>query len=637
MSREKNDKDGGESSTRESSTKQSSTKQSSTRESSTKVTSTPKLESTRNPAGQLFNPRDLPRELVEGMDIKQEILDAAQIDPREVLMSWLQHRYPTIINRQDCEDVISAQSYKHDTSTFQEVQFGAKLALIAFSMPYFMQRITSHLHMKNNQFLKYLESFVAESTFLSYKNMDQIVQGETKMLDFPVDAQVCGFYVRTPIQIWDENKRQIFTIPRYEDRTNLLNYYVTGNVNVYVLRKNTVDGFECYVTFRGTSNEFNGIPQYGRKMNNTPVYRVPQYDPIENKFYDEGSTRIPLFYLHYCEMVTNAMPHILQCLEWLQARDELCKRIIVAGHSMGGAMTLAFCYLLKHRDESLWNKCQFRSYGAPLSCNDAAVRTMEQWVIDSMVPNKFIEVVNTDDFVNIQYLLGGKRGLKQSVKEGVNRVGSWLVSTYWDQHGPRGTDLEQRMLRIIQLYPEIALSAFLNGALQAQIENAPDQRNAPFRMGARQLESDLWGTRPLKETYNGTMKVFFCRRNIQWQSEYIGKSHSNYVDLNMNILWAPLRMYEDNLYKFYADHDLRVHNELRIVGMFNEVDSKEVSSLIDHYKPAPYFPVGLEVFRDVLKFDLREENPRSIVEYEKSRTAKFGTHSEKQHRLVKRQ
>lgn len=611
----------------------------------TTTATTTALQSAKNPAGQLFNPKDLPRELVDGIDVEQEIASSMDVDPAEVILSWIQHKYPTITSRQECEDVISMQSDRYDARTFEEIQWGGKLALLGYSLPYFLQRITTQLHMKNNQFLRYLESFVAESTFLAYKNMDELLQGDARLLLFPVDAQVCGFYVRTPIQLWNEQQQPVYHLPPWEERTRLLDYFVSGNVNAYVLRRNLEHGFECYVVFRGTSNEINGIPQYGRRMGNTPVYRVPQYDPLENRFYPEGSNSVPLFYTHYIDMVQNVLPHVLQCLAWLQADHDKCTRVVVAGHSMGGALTLGLCYLLKYRDPALWQKCQFRAFASPMSCNDAAVLRMEQWFIDSMQPNKFIEVVNTDDFVNIQYLMGGKRGLKHAVHEGTGRVGTWLVSSYWNHHGllaakdrevAQSADTVQRMLRIVQLYPEIALSAFLNGAVQSQIQNVPDQRSAAFRLGVRQEEIEQWGGQSLKETYNGTLKVFFCRRHIQWQSEYIGKSHSNYVDLNMNILWAPVRMYEDNLYRFYVTHGLKTNNELRVVGLFHEADAKEAQQLLEAYRPAaPYQPPALALYPEFLRYErARERNP-NIMDYERSRRSRFGAHSDRHHRLKK--
>lgn len=170
-----------------------------------------------------------------------------------------------------------------------------------------------------------------------------------------------------------------------------------------------------------------------------------------------------------------------------------------------------------------------------------------------------------------RYLLGGKKGLKDSVHAGTNRIGSWLLSSYWKyvnhelpesspeppgaesfpkplpsesspqrtetpaksksssqqpeddkkilQFTPTQNNTMARMMRIVQMYPEISMSAFLNGALQAQIRNIPEHRQAAFRMGQRQEEADIWGSKSLKETYNGTLKLFFCQRAIEWQSE----------------------------------------------------------------------------------------------------------------------
>jgi hypothetical protein len=601
----------------------------------------PKLASASNPSRQLFNPKDLPKELVEGMDIQSDIANAATIDPKEILLSWVEHRYPTITGQQECEDVITTTNSKHNTHTHEEILFGGKLALLGYALPYFMQRVASQMHLKNHQFSRYLESFVAESTFMAYQNMDSLLDpktsGEQSIL-MPAQSQACGFYIRTPIQIWDADRKPVYTLPAWENRTQLLNYFVAGNVNCYVLRQHTETGFECSVLFRGTSNEFNGLHQYGWRMGNTAVYQVPQYDPVENKFYADGSNTTPLFYWYYMEMLENIMPHILKCLEWLKAYDPACERILVTGHSMGGALTLACCYMLRQKQHPLWDKCQFRSYAAPMSCNNAAVLRMEQWIIDSKQPNKFIEVINTDDFVNIQYLLGGKQGLQESVRHGTNRLGMWIVSTYWDKHGQvASNDASQRILRILQLYPEIAASAFLNGAINSQIDLVPTQRSAAFRAGTREEELKMWGSTALKETYNGTLKVFFCKRYIQWQSEYIGKSHSNYVDLNMNILWAPLRMYEDNMYRFYAEHGLKVHNKLRIIPMFTATDMETAEKYIRAYHPKPYRSKLLDIFPEI-QLDTRKRRQRhlNIIDYERIRHSEFGSHDARFHRLGKK-
>lgn len=575
--------------------------------------------------------------MLDGVDIKKDVVDSAQVDTFQVLYSWLNHKYPTLVSKQDCHDVISNESDLDDQATKHEIYYTAKLALVGYAMPYYMPRITNTLHMKNAHFIRYLESFVAESTFLAYQAQDEIIEGALDFIALPSTAQISGFYVRTPIQIWDQHKKRVYKIPSWEHRNKLLKYLVIGNVNVYIMRQNFEDGFECYVMFRGTSNEFNAIPQYGDHMSNTQLYRVPQYDPVENKFYSEGSNSIPLFYYYYTDMVNNVMPHILQCLDWLHASSESCKRIVVTGHSMGAALTLTFCYLLKLRHEALWNKSFFRSYASPLCCNDAGVVKIEQWVIDSMQTNKFIEVVNTDDFVNIQYLLGGKRGLKKSIRSGTAQIGSWLVSNYWATYGrhtsqPSSTpqkegdetdqkaedkeenmDAVQRMMRIIQVYPEIAFSAFMNGAVTAQIDSVPEQKSAGFRLAHRQEEIKLWGSQALKKAYNGTLKVFFCKRRIHWQSEYLGKSHSNYVDLNMNIFWAPLRMYEDHLYRYYAKRGLRHNNRLRIVGMFPQTDEALAKKMIQNYDPEPYVPNLLKLQKDLRKYEKKSRRKDIIT------------------------
>lgn len=605
----------------------------------------PRIRSSVNPVTSIFNPRDLPKELIEGVDIKEDIVDAAQIDAFQILSSWLNHKYPTMLSKQDCRDVINNRSYSSNSDTEKEIFFGAKLSLIAYSMPFYFPQICTHLHMRNDQFVNYLEGFVAESAFLAYQNMDMILEGDLNMIALPPDTQVSGFYVRTPIQIWNRQKRRVYKIPSWEKRDRLLKTLIIGNVNVYVLRRNLEDGYECYVLFRGTSNEFNAIPQYGDRMTNTQLYRVPMYDPSENKFYETGSQSVPLFYYYYSDMIDNVMPHIVQCLDWLHASDPGCQRIVVAGHSMGAALTLTFCYLWKLRHPDLWAKTFFRSYASPICCNDAAVMMMEQWMIDSMQPDKFLEVVNTDDFVNVQYLLGGKKGLKNAIKSGTNSIGSWLVSNYMtDTFPPRAEEpvqdpdpdpktkkahesenksenksetsgdssMIQRMMRIIQVYPEIAFSAFMNGALTSQIQNVPDEKKAGFRIGQRKEEIKLWGSRALKSTYNNTLKLFFCQRRINWNTEYLGKSHSNYVDINMNIFWAPLRMYEDHLYRYYASHSLRHNNRLRVVGMFPATDVRQAGQLIEAYSPPKQIPRLLSLQNQMKKLDQDREKRKPI-------------------------
>lgn len=568
----------------------------------------------RNPSRSLFNPNDLPHELLDGADVESELKTAIDnINPTEVIHKWITHRKPTMTQSHDCVDVLADVSAEQDKVGKQELYLGGKLALCGYAMPYFMSEISNHFHMKNHKFYDHLESFVAESTFLAYQDMDDIVEGKKDKEILPDDAQVGGFYIRTPIQMWNQQKKRVYRVPSWENRKNLLKYFVVGNVNVYVLRQNLEDGYECYICFRGTSNEFNGIPQYGEKMKNTQIYRLPQYSPLENKFYTEGSNGIPLFYYYYTDMIVNVYPHIMQCLEWMNAMDDHCKRIVVAGHSMGAALTTTYCYLLYHKNREMWNKTFFRAYASPLCCNNAAVLQMEQAIIDSMQVNKFIETVNTDDFVNIQYMLGGRHGLRKSIAKGTSSVASWLLN-HFDHDGnknneknnknqPEGKKISMvsRMLHIIQIYPEIALSAFMRGAVEGQVEAISSNKKSGFRFGQRKEEVKFWGTTELKKTYNQTLRLFFCHRRIDWKNEYVGKSHSNYVDLNINVLWAPIRMYEDHLYKFYASHTLRKNNKLRIIPLFPQYEVKDALQLVKAYKPASYKPNILSLKQSLKK------------------------------------
>lgn len=565
-----------------------------------------KIHSAVNPVDSIFNPEDIPENILNRLEIETELKNEAKINTFEVINTYLHHKYPTLTKKQDCKDVISGRSEESDRATQVEIYKGSLLALIAYAMPYYMPQISLNIHQKNSHFMDYLASYVSESTFIAYRHTDTVLEKEITHMSIAPESQMAGFYIRTPIEIW-KNKKPVYKIPDWDHRGELLNYIVSGNVNVYVMRHNLKDGYECYVLFRGSSNEFNAIHQYGSQMQNTQIYNIPKYDPVEEKFYPEGSNTVPLFHDIYIDMVNNVLPHILQCLDWLAALDPACKRIVVSGHSMGGSLVLNYCYLLKLHHPKWWDKTEFRSYAAPMCCNDAAVLQIEQWLIDSMHPNKFIEVINTDDLVNLQYMLGGKKGVKESIQKGTNQVGNWMVSNYWAMHhrkddsAPPSDGTVDRMMRIIQVYPEIAFSAFLYGALESQVKNVPEQKEASFRLGQREEEIKLWESRSLKNAYNGTMKLFYCKRRVDWKSEYIGKSHSNYVDINMSILWAPLRMYEDHLYLYYSKHSLKYNNSFILLPIFPEDDLKHIEPLVQAYKPEKFIPAKLKTHQKLKK------------------------------------
>jgi len=558
-----------------------------------------KLQSSTDPVSGVFQAKHLPPELTKDIDIKSDIIAEAHVEPEEVFKSWLKHRYPTLTTHQDCKDVISDRSDEHDDEARSEIMFGARLALFAYCMPYTMARLVTQMHLKNNQLNRYVESFVAESTFLAYSHMDEIVEGTVKEVVLPETAEMAGYYIRTPVRLWAQGPRgkmaqgakPVYTIPSFEQQDLLLPLLVIGDCNCYVMRRAIgAQGHEIYLLFRGTSNAFNGLHQYGRDMTNTQLYRMPDYDILQSKFVtltsEQQCSKVqkqPLFYFYYANIIEDLYPHIMLCLEKLHASS--AHRIVVAGHSMGAALVQYCCYLMRHRHPELWAKMYFRAYACPMACNDAAVFEMEQWIIDSMQPNKYIEVVNNDDYINIQYLFGGEESLKVAISKGKNQVGNWLLNYYFKTNPTADADHVPRMMRIFQLYPDIAASAFLNGAIRSQVRNVSREKAAAHRIGQRRKEVKVQGSDELSSTYNGTLKVFFCERRVQWEFEYVGKSHANYMDLNFNMLWAPLRLYEDNLYKFYHQHGLKHNNALRIVPMFPADDLPKAAIKSKDAKP----------------------------------------------------
>ena len=520
--------------------------------------------------------KQLQKEYVKGQS-------ATSFNIWDVFRTWLRQKSPNIIQKQDCYDVIRGIGVKDDDKLRIQILEGAKLALMAYALPYFFSHITTNYHFKNSTFMSYFERLMAESTFLAYENMDSIIEGDTKLIELPDDNQLAGFYFRTPIRMWNKQGKSVFNIPKWSERMKLLNYIVVGNVNVYVLRKNLKEGFELYINFRGTSNEFNGIPQYGKSLKNTQIFRCPRFN-IEEQKIEEPSDDKPLFYYYYSEMILDAKEHIYECLRQLDIDNRQCKRIVVSGHSMGGGLTITFAHLSKIEHPKWWEKFQFRTYAAPYCCNMAAVKQMEKWVIESKQPYKFIEVINTDDFVNIQYMFGGKEGLTKSIQGGTSSFLVWMTNNHLHTftEDPDKT-LIQKVMRITQIYPERSYASFLNGAIKAQIATPTVNNNVGMKMAHLPGEVKLWGTTDLTEKYSKTLNVVYCKRRIRWENEYVGKSHTSYSDVNMNIFWSPLRAYENSLYRYYSNNSLKKNNKFRIIGMFSEVDKESVTKFINTY------------------------------------------------------
>jgi hypothetical protein len=492
-----------------------------------------------------------------------------QVSVRDFMSVWLR-KNPTLDTKQDCLEMISG---KLSAELLAEIRFAAKLSLIAYAMPENFVSIASQFHLTNAKFVDYFAQITNDASYTAhvFANMDDIIDNKVTEIKLPEDNQIAGFYVRTPIRMWNRKHERVYRVPKWEKRDDLLKYLVIGNVNVYVMRKNLVDGFELYVLFRGTSNEFNGVPQYGVNMHNTQIYHLPDFNFETQTFYKQGSDTVPLFYFYYCNMILDVKQYIYAALEQLGVESALCKRVLVVGHSMGAGLAVTFAWISRFDKPHWWHLFQFREFAAPLCCNDTAVRILEQWVIDSQTKYKLIETINRDDIANVQYMFGGEAGFLSSLQAGTSAVLAWIVKHHSENIDATQTPI-QNALRMYQLHPDAMIAMFLNSAAESQSQKVPDDKKLGFRMGQRKPESKLYGTRALHKLYQDSLNIVFCSRRFLDSEEYTGRSHVDYADLSMDVFWVPLRVYENTLYRFYSHHDLKKRNRLRIVPMFSERD-----------------------------------------------------------------
>ena len=544
-----------------------------------------------------FNRKDLPPELTD--------IDISKVASKDILKgtmsSWFNLKLPSIHNQSACLDVISQTT---DRETEAEIKECAASAMISYAMPYYMPELAPIIYLPNSRLVEYSTNIVAESTHIAHKHYDKILTGEIDNITMGDDSLFNGFYIHTPIHVWDKKGVLKRKIPPWNQRIKLLNCHVVGNVNCYVLRSNLPNNtHECRIIFRGTSNEFNGLHQYGEKLKNSPVFNYPKYDPLNNKYYDHGSDQVPLFYEWYASMIDQVKPHIYWALAALGAYEDACDRIVVTGHSMGGALTQVFCYLSKFDEPVLWKKMRFRTFATPMSANDKAVKTIEEWVIESGVKNKYIDIVNTDDFVNLQYMAGGKEGIEHAVQAGTHELIAVLLSYYPEVDvKDQETGLVGRLAHIAQTYPDMAMSAFLRGAIKVQPDHVTEDKVLGHRMGQRFAERHMWGTPELDEKYSRTLKLVKCSRNVDFSNEFFGKSHSKYADVDTNVFWAMLRSYEDALYERYHKVGLNTKlNKLRIIPMFNEGDLKIVLPRTKKYiaKQRSYVSPFSKIFKHI--------------------------------------
>ena len=555
-----------------------------------------------------FNNSDIPESLRKDLlQLQNETNWKKNVVMSDIFRMWYGQKMPNIHTKQDCTDMISGITDMQDTVMNEEVHFGAKLAMIAYALPGFIPYLSTRLHMSNLRFTRYIESMVAENTFPAFEDMDRIVSGDTLCIDLPADNQIAGLYIRTPSRVWGKTGRPVDKIPKWDNRSELLQKVVIGNVNVYVLRQNHKTGFDLYLLFRGTSNEFNGIPQYGSALQNTQLFRIPQYNIEQNRFVATGSETEPLFYFYYSQMIEDVKPHIYECLKRMGIESDQCRRVLVSGHSMGGGLVTTFAYVSHIDKPAWWTKFSFRAYASPYCCNDAAVKILEKWIVESNQMYKFIEIINTDDLVNVQYLFAHKDGMQESLRMGTASFAAWLV----DQHHiltSKGSDIMEKALRIMQLYPELSLTTFLNGASTAQGMAVPNDKKVAFRLGQSHSEIKQWGSAALNHSYNRSLNMIFCKRRIEWDNEGLGRSHSSYIGINMNLFWSPLRAWENKMYRYYSTHGIKKNNELRIIGLFSKVDRCEIEPWIKAYK-VPLWVPSKSLIQNTIRF---QQNSRTV-------------------------
>ncbi len=487
------------------------------------------------------------KRLRESQKAFQTWAERAPVEPRWNLWrdfrNHIWRKAPNVMTKQDCNGSAKAQA---------EAAYAVKYAFLAYAFPWLLTVLGPNMDLPNTTFTQLAQRTMAADGFECFQNMQEILDDEVKFIPMPDDTEVSGFFFRTATRLWNKaspNER-VYTLPDWDHRHDLLHLHVIGNVNAYVLRRNLSEGnYELIVLFRGTSNELNAVPEYGEALSNTQLFHLPDFN-VDTAEHSTNENE-PLFYHHYYCIIMDALPHIYRLLEVLGASD--AKRILCAGHSMGGALVVTFAWMV--RAHPSFRKFQFRAYAAPYCCNDTAVR-----LLDSVLePEQMIEVINADDFVNVQYIFGDEKGFDQSVQRGTKAVVIWMIKQ--DKTillSPSHKEMVARCLRGIQRYPEVSLALFLHNV---------------------NLEQSS-----IRGRYSRPKSVVMCKRRVADGSEYVGKSHSEYLDVDMQVLWKPLRDFEDAHYSWFAETGLRVRqNEFRLVALFAEPDRAKAMKILEMY------------------------------------------------------
>ena len=103
----------------------------------------------------------------------RDVLDGVvvRINPEKLVLNNILYEYPT---EDQCKDRLDGGALPNEAAK-QELEYGFKLATLAYAMPTFMAQLTHQLHLPNTHFTTFCASLVAQHTAEAFQNMDEIL------------------------------------------------------------------------------------------------------------------------------------------------------------------------------------------------------------------------------------------------------------------------------------------------------------------------------------------------------------------------------------------------------------------------------------------------------------------------------
>jgi hypothetical protein len=441
--------------------------------------------------------------------------------------------------------------------TLRDLEVGARMSMLAYAQPFSLRWAAKYLHMQNSVFSRLMAQPVAETVYLSGVHTSRMLSDPEYHVVLPDSTPIAGFFVQTPPRLWSSARRRLTKVPK--NKCDLLKRFVTGHVSAYVLRSRVDREPVVYVLFRGTTSPFHGVHQYGEDYGNTQVFRVPDFS-LDGEHCAGGSKHRALFFHAYVAMAHDCFDAVLRCVLELWNEGE---RLVVCGHSMGGALTQMFARLLyQRRRADLWRAAEFRSFATPYYCNRAAARELEQYAVEDAQPRKIMECVNDADIVNFQYQFGRSSGFQRAVQGGVDDLRTWLVQHYGSHILRRQT---QTIFNLVQSHPEVLLGHAMRGAARQQLHEEKSDR-AGWKPGHGASEA----TKPVCCVVTCSQYLSERDTNVLW------KGHTNYLDANMNLTWSTTKLLEDKYYDSLRNPEGGLSDSrLIVVPMFSRREGEE--------------------------------------------------------------